>query len=185
MDKKIKSLIDELSSKNNKIRKNALDMLLEITNEKVDWIYNVWDIMIEKLDSTNSYQRSIGIFILSNLAKSDYDKKFLDIIDRYLELMEDEKFITSRQTILSSWKVAVALEPLRSKIVDYLIKMFSDNKHLSSHANLIRKDIAESLINIHKEYKDSVDLNQIKLKMKMYCDKKERKNLERLLSYKE
>lgn len=183
MDKKIKSLIDELSSKNNKIRKNALDMLLEITNEKVDWIYNVWDIMIEKLDSTNSYQRSIGIFILSNLAKSDYDKKFLDIIDRYLELMEDEKFITSRQTILSSWKVAVALEPLRSKIVDYLIKMFSDNEHLSSHANLIRKDIAESLINIHKEYKDSVDLNQIKLKMKMYCDKKERKNLERLLPY--
>lgn len=181
MNDSIKVLIGDLNSKNNIIRKNALDTLLEITEQKVNWIYSEWNDLVNKLNSDNSYQRSIGVFILSNLAKSDRKNKFSDIIDTYLELMEDEKFITSRQTIQNSWKVAVALESFRSKIIDYLMIMFSNNKHLSTHANLIRKDIVESLVNIHNYYKDSVDMNMIRMKIEADCEDKERKILESII----
>ncbi|WDV46324.1 hypothetical protein PV797_01185 [Clostridiaceae bacterium M8S5] len=181
MSENIKILVDELGSKDNKIRKNALDTLLGITNEKVKWIYEVWDIFVEKLDSSNSYQRSIGIFMLSNLVKSDYENRFFDVINKYLELMEDERFITARQTIQSSWKVAIAKKTLRNKIANYLLKMFLDNKHLSSHANLIRKDITQSLVNINNLYKNAVDLGELELKIEMYCDKNEKKKLYVLL----
>lgn len=180
MEDSIKLLMDEIGSKNNKIRKKALDTLLELSEEKVDWIYNVWDSLVDKLDSNNSYQRSIGMFILANLAKSDSDNKFIDIIDKYLQLMEDEKFITSRQAIKSSWKVAVAIEELRSRIVNHLFETFSNNKHLSSHANLIRYDVVESLVNIYKYDNNAVDLNAIKFIIEVDCDKKEMKKIERI-----
>ncbi|PKM50285.1 MAG: hypothetical protein CVV02_12400 [Firmicutes bacterium HGW-Firmicutes-7] len=181
MDDNIEVLIEELNSKNNIIRKNALDTLLEITEEKVDWIYSEWDHLVDKFNSYNSFQRNIGVLIMSNLAKSDHKNKFAEIIDMYLELMEDEKFITSRQTIQNSWKVAVALDSYRRKIVSYLIRMFSNNKHLNTHANLIRKDIVESLIHIYNYYKDDVDLNLIEIRIKADCEDKERKILESIL----
>lgn len=182
MNENIKKLVDELGSKNNKVRKNALDTLLDMTQEKVDWVYEVWGTLVDKLASDNSYQRSIGIFLLSNLIKSDYEHRFFEVIDRYLELMEDEKFITSRQTIQTSWKVAIQLDELRDKIIHYLLKMFSENKFLSLHANLIRKDIIMSLCNIHNVYKDAVDILDIKFRIDMYCDEIERKELIKLLN---
>ena len=180
MSEHIKELVKELGSKDNKIRKNALDIMLKLTQEKVDWVYEIWDILVDKLNSKNSYQRTIGVFLLSNLAKSDYEGRFLEIIDRYLQLTEDEKFIASRQTIQSSYKVAIAIKQLKDKIVNHLIKMFSENKHLNSHANLIRKDIVQSLCNINNAYQD-IDLIEIKLKIEMNCFNKERKELEKIL----
>ena len=177
MEENIYNLMNQLNNKDNKTRKEALDQLLDMTEEKVDWIYDVWDILVDKLQSDNSYQRSIGVLLLSNLAKSDQMKKFNDLLNRYLGLMEDEKFITSRQTIQSAWKVAVAIESLRQIIIDYLFTMFSDNKHLVAHANLIRKDIAQSLVHIHNLFSEDVDLNLLLMKVESACDKKECKEL--------
>ena len=73
VDMQIDLLVEDVGSKDNKIRKMALDNLLKITEEKIDWVYDIWDIFSEKLYSNNSYQRSIGVFLLSNLAKSDYE----------------------------------------------------------------------------------------------------------------
>ncbi len=72
----------------------------------------------------------------------------IDSLKLLIELMEDEKFITSRQTIQTSWKVAIQLDELRDKIISCLLKMFSENRFLNLHANLIRKDIIISLCNI-------------------------------------
>jgi len=185
MNDNIDILFLELESKNNMIRKNALDKVLEITEEKVDWIYNKWDDLVKKMDSENSYQRSIGMFVLSNLAKSDTEKRFLQIIDKYLGLMQDEKFITSRQTIQSSWKVAIALEELERKIVDHLKEMFIMNRHLTSHSNLIRKDIVQSFMEIYKVYKNKNDLIEMEMLIESRCDAKVRKSLEKIIKYAE
>ncbi len=181
MNKNVEILIEEVKSKNNRIRKNALDNLLNLTREEIEWVYDIWDIFLEKLNSDNSYQRSIGVFLLSNLAKSDYEHRFVEVVDRYLALMEDEKFITSRQTIQNAWKVAIAYDELREKIVNYLLNMFSKNKFLIINANLIRKDIIMSLFKIKEFYNDAVDIVDIELRVEIYCVDKERKELVKLL----
>lgn len=181
MNENVRILMDGVGSKNNKIRKEALDTLLDLTEEKVEWVYEIWGTLVDKLYSENSYQRSIGVFLLSNLAKSDYKHRFYEVIDRYLELMEDEKFITARQTIQSSWKVAVELKNLTDRITKYLLKMCSENKFLTQHANLIRRDIIMSLCNIHNACIDAVDISDIEFTINKYCEE-ERKQLISMLN---
>lgn len=173
MNENIKNLMERLSVKDNKIRKEALDRVIELTQVKVEWIYNYWDLLVEKLDSENSYQRTIGMFVLSNLAKSDSENRFEGIIDKYLMMTEDEKFITSRQTLQTMWKVAIAKENCRKRIVEHLSRMFTGDKHLATHANLIRKDIIETMCRIYESDKETIDLNYLRLKIEENCNQKE------------
>lgn len=99
MNRDIQKHIENLDSTDDKIRLNALQNLLKVTESKVDWVYDVWDHLLEKLDNENSYQRSIGIMLLCNLAKSDVENHLADSLDRLFVHTKDEKFITSRQCI--------------------------------------------------------------------------------------
>lgn len=153
----IKDLMERLNVKDNNIRKEALNKVVELTECPVDWIYDYWDFLVEKLDSKNSYQRTIAMFIISNLAKSDRENRFEGILDKYLLMTEDEKFITSRQTLQTVWKVAIAKENCRKKIVEHLYRMFTENKYLDTHANLIRKDIVETLYKIYESDAEAID----------------------------
>src|SRR5271157_6051510 len=106
MNKDIKRLVNDLGSSDDKIRMGALGTLLKRTESKVDWIYEVWDHLLEKLDSENSYQRTIGVKLLCNLAKSDTEDRINLALDRLLVHTKDEKFITSRQCIQNIWTAA-------------------------------------------------------------------------------
>ena len=166
----IKDLMERLNVKDNNIRKEALDKVIELTQDTVDWIYDYWDFLVEKLDSKNSYQRTIGMFIISNLAKSDRENRFEEILDKYLLMTEDEKFITSRQTLQKVWKVAIAKENCKKKIVEHLYRMFTQNKHLNVHTNLIRKDIVDTLCRIYEIDNEAIDLNYLRIIIEANCD---------------
>lgn len=177
----IQELINRLELKNNKIRKQALDIILDLTLNQVDWIYDYWDIFVKKLNSNNSYQRTIGMLVISNLALSDKEDRIVEHIDKYLAMMEDEKFITSRQTIQSSYKIALIKPAVREFVIEYLLKMFTNNIHLKSHANLVRRDIINSLCKIYKVNAEGIDLNHLSMKIEEYCDPKEKKEFIKLI----
>ena len=71
----IKELMENLGSTNDKIRFIALQKILKLTESQLDWIYDVWDVLFEKLKHKNSYQRSIAIMLLCNLAKCDTENR--------------------------------------------------------------------------------------------------------------
>jgi hypothetical protein len=146
--KELDKLFIDLESKNDKIRFPAFKKIHELTDEKVKWIYDKWFVLIEKTDSENSFQRSIGLTLLANLAKSDVENRFGKIIDEYLEHFEDEKFITARLCIQNAWKIAVENKKLLKIIVGKLKNSYSKNIHLNTHANLIKQDIIGSLAKI-------------------------------------
>ena len=125
MDKKTKSLVEDLASTNDEVRMNALQTLLKVTESKVGWVYEVWDLLLGKLDHENSYQRSIGVILLCNLAKSDSENRLATSLDRLLACTKDEKFITSRQTIQNIWKAATT-KPNRDKVIKHLEKRFTE-----------------------------------------------------------
>jgi hypothetical protein len=153
MNKVVKECFDNLGSTDDKIRLNALQAILKVTDEKADWVYDVWDDLLGKLDNENSYQRSIGIMLLCNLAKSDRENRLNDSLGLLLAHTKDEKFITSRQCIQSIWKVAITNQQHRKRILDHLEKRFKeciDEKHY----NLIRQDIIQSIRHISLELKD-------------------------------
>lgn len=154
MAKGIEIFFNQLESKDDGERYNALQELLKITEEKVSWLDDYLDILLGKLRSENSYQRSIGMMILCNCAKSETAKKeYKKIIPLLMPTINDEKFITQRQYIQNIWKIAVVDQAYKKKIVDQLKVEYSCciNK---PHYNLLRQDIIQSLMNIFKTMND-------------------------------
>jgi hypothetical protein len=160
VDENIKDKINKLSSTDNDIRLDALQTVLKLTESRVDWVYEVWDELIGKLTNENSYQRSIGIMVLCNLAKSDTEDRLQASLDLILAHTKDEKFITSRQCIQNIWKVGIAGKANREKVLAHLEKRFGECAD-EKHSNLIRRDIIQSMKYIYENEKDDALLTKI------------------------
>ena len=180
MNRDIKKHIDNLSSTDDQIRLDALQDLLRVTESKVDWIYEVWDHLLEKLDNENSYQRSIGILLLCNLTKSDTEDRLRSSLDRLLTHTRDEKFITSRQCIQNIWKAAATNKANREKVLKHLEKRFVECAN-EKHYNLLRQDIIQSIVSLSKFDGANGLLQRVQALIAIEQDTKNRKKYESLL----
>jgi hypothetical protein len=66
------------------------------TDSTADWAYEAWDGLLQELDDQSSYQRSIAVLLLSNLAKSDTEGRLIGSVDPRLAHTNDDSFIASR-----------------------------------------------------------------------------------------
>lgn len=162
----VDNLFVDTSSKDDKIRYSAFQTLLTLTEEKVDWVYDKWYNLLDKIESDNSYQRSIGFMLLANLSKSDMDNRMCEILRKLIQLFDDEKFITSRQCIQNVWKIAVCNINNKSQIMDELQKTYYENVHINKHGNLIKQDVIFSMNMIYKSDND----NNVLLKINELID---------------
>jgi hypothetical protein len=180
MDRNVRKHIDNLSSTDDKIRLNALQTLLKLTEVPVDWVYEVWDLLLGKLENENSYQRSIGIMLLCNLAKSDSENRLKSCLDRLLAHTKDEKFITSRQCIQNIWKVAAANKSNRVKVLTHLETRFLECGQ-EKHYNLLRQDILQAIVSLSKSEGNGELLTKAKTLIAQEQEAKYRKQYEALL----
>ena len=183
MNKTIKKHIENLASTDDKIRLEALQSLLKVTESNVDWVYETWDLLLEKLDHENSYQRSIGIMLLCNLAKSDVENRLGVCLDRLLAHTRDEKFITSRQCIQNIWKVAAANKSNQEKVVKHLEKRFMECAS-EKHYNLLRQDVIQSMLLLYRHEGDDKLLARAQTLVAKEKEMKYRKQYETLLKAK-
>ncbi len=147
MKPEIQTWVSQLDLKEDTVRYEAFTHLLDLTESKVGWVYEVWDTLVEKLTNPNSYQRNIAVKLLCNLSQSDSESRLVSVLDPLLRCSHDEKFITSRQTLQSLWKPAYFEPDLREKIVNHLIMRFGECES-ENHANLLRQDILQSLFTL-------------------------------------
>jgi hypothetical protein len=180
--KLIDILFSDIESIDDNIRYKAFKELLDLTEKQVSWVYDKWYILIDKLSSANSYQRSIGIMLLANLSKSDLENKFSSILDKYLGFFEDEKFITSRQCIQNVWKIAIVYESNKKRIILALENFYSENCNLSKHPNLLKQDIITSLYQIYKHTNEESLYNNIQTLIESENDTKLIKTLRKIVN---
>ena len=93
----IEPLVLRLDSAEDKIRYPAF-LLLRARSAISEDVSTFWDLLAEKLDSENSYQRSIGAMLLAANARHDTTGKIQQVLPQYLRLLNDPKPITVRQT---------------------------------------------------------------------------------------
>ncbi len=94
--KDIGSLVLRLDSAEDKIRYPAFLLLRERSKIAAD-VYPFWDVLAAKLTSENSYQRSIGVMLLSANAQHDTACNMQEALPDVLRLLGDPKPITVRQ----------------------------------------------------------------------------------------
>lgn len=144
----IEKLVSLLKEKNDELRYTAF-LSLQKRSRDHDDVYPYWDIFAAKMADENSYQRSIGIMLLAENVKWDKKNRLETIIEDYLSHCNDEKFITSRQTIQSIGKWICDKAEWWPLIIDKLtaidIKAFKETQQ-----KLILLDIIDVLLMIQK-----------------------------------
>lgn len=153
MDPEIRMWLDNLGSVDDRVRLEALESVLRLTQDRVAWADEVWDEMTVRLEHPNSFQRSIGIMVLCGLAKSAPEARVCETLPLILEHTRDEKFITSRQCLQSVWKLAAAHGSLTKSVLGHLEIRFRKCVD-EPHANLLRRDIIASMKALYDEGHD-------------------------------
>ncbi len=143
-------LIQILNEKDDAIRYNAF-LLLQSNSRESPLVYEYWSDLENKLENSNSYQRSLGVMLIAENVKWDKDGKFSKTISKYLRCCNDEKFITARQAIQGLEAIVKATgkfnEKIKRGLADLQLSQYKENQQ-----KLINKDISNILkiINVEK-----------------------------------
>ena len=144
-------LVDTLAEKDDAMRYNAF-LLLQANSKLTPDVHAHWRTLESKLESSNSYQRSLGLMLMAENVRWDREDKFGRILNRYLECCMDEKFITARQAIQGLANVVAATNSYDSKIQQALTILALD-KYKPNQQDLLKKDAANILELIEKKHR--------------------------------
>jgi hypothetical protein len=145
--------LDNLHSDDAELRYASFLQILQLTNQQVDWAYEVWDDLLLQLRHKNNHQRAIAAQLLSNLAKSDTANRMLKDINQLFAVTKDERFVTARHSLQCLWKIALVNKDLQKKVVDFLSTRFKECA-TEKNGTLIRYDIIEVIRKIYNQVKD-------------------------------
>ncbi|MFL0497878.1 hypothetical protein [Priestia megaterium] len=153
MDNKTQSYFENLEATDKNLQLEAYTNILAVTNEEVDWAYEVWDELKEWLTDPNNHRRSRAAQFLSNLAISDPEKRILKDFPALWKVIKDQKFVTARHSLQAIWKVGLAGPEQKKMVITHLVDRFN-TCHNEKNYTLIRFDIIQDLKNLYGEVKD-------------------------------
>jgi hypothetical protein len=153
MDDTTRTHLENIHSQDRDLQNAAYSAMMESTDKPVDWAYEVWDKLVADLKHKDNHVRAIAAQVLSNLAKSDPDKRILKDFDALLDVTKDERFVTARHCMQSLWRVGVAGDEQRRKYLDGLEGRFNECI-AEKNCTLIRYDILQSFRNVYDVVKD-------------------------------
>jgi hypothetical protein len=147
----VEESMNDLKSADKDRQNHAFQTLLEMTAERVDWAYEVWDDLLRLTANGDNRQRSIAGQLLSNLAKSDPELRIVRDAERLIAVTRDERFVTARHVLLALWKIAIVGNRQRKTIVDGLVRRFEECA-AEKNCTLIRYDIQCVFKKIYEEF---------------------------------
>ena len=148
----IKILVEWLNEKDDNIRYVTF-LLLKILSEKDDRVYKHWKTFVEKLNDENSYQRSLGLMLISENIRWDTEDRFAKICTVYLEHCDDEKFITARQCIQGLNNIISHTKKYRKEIIERLTGIDFE-KRKDTQKGLLLLDVVEVMEKLYQDEKD-------------------------------
>lgn len=141
-------LVERLNSPEDKIRYPAFLLLRAHASDSAD-LLPFWDELAGKLQSENSYQRSLGAMLLAANARHDSAGRMRKTLPHYLALLNDPKPITVRQCAQALPEILAAQPELAGEIASAILAVdllgFKDTMR-----KLILVDFLDALVLIRK-----------------------------------
>ena len=120
-DDKIKKLIQELQSDNDKHRYKSFRILLPLSENKPEKLYPFWDIFVTLLKKGEVSNKHYAINLIGNLVKVDKQNKFEEIFDLFYKHLRHESPVVSPHIAGNSGKIVNAKPQLEEKITKKLL----------------------------------------------------------------
>lgn len=144
MNQDTRMLFEVLEDGDEEAECKAFLLLLEIMEERVDWVYTLWGKLLEDLQSSDYKKRAQAGHFLCYLAISDVENRLLDDFDQLWTLTYDEMFVVSRSVLQVSWRVGLAGEEQRNLLLKSYRKRFKEAVK-EQYGALICLDITKNL----------------------------------------
>ena len=144
MEEQIQALFADRESGDSDASYRALKELFSMTEEPVDWAYDVWDRLLEDLEHKEGSVRAFTSQLLTRLAVSDPEGRMLEDFPKVAAVMRDEKTVTARHTVQSLWRIGLAGEEQRAMVVEELAGYF-DECASEKRGRIFRRDVLEGL----------------------------------------
>ncbi len=144
MDDRVTALLAARESPDRDTAYRALVGLFGLTDEPVDWAYEVWDRMLADLTHREGHKRAFAAQMLARLAISDPDGRMLEDFPRVAAVMKDEKTVTARHTLQSIWRVGLAGPEQEKMVVAALERRFRECAD-EKNGTLVRTDVVTAL----------------------------------------
>ena len=152
----IDQLVSWLTEKDDNFRYKCF-LLLQARSKEYKDVYPYWDVFVEKLNSENSYQRSLGLMLLAENTRWDDSGKFEEIAERFLSFCDDEKPVTVRQCIQSLNKIVPFKKTCLSMITDRLVSIDLMQRK-ETQRKILLMDILSVLLPINRyQHDDRID----------------------------
>jgi hypothetical protein len=158
-------LMEWLKEKDDTIR-FATFSILRLVSVRSDLVYHYWDTFAGMIDDANSYQRNLGLVLISENIRWDSGDKFGKICSNYLKHCEDKKYITARQCIQGLRKIIGHTQKYRQEIIDALLKIDLETKK-DPQMGLLLMDIVEVLEELYEEKPEQLIENYLKEKYEL------------------
>ena len=153
MEQHIQSLFDDLEGEDKDRQYQAFMSIMEKVETKVDWAYEVWDMLLAWLTDKDNHRRARAAQFLAGLAISDPERHILRDFPLIWEVTKDEKFVTARHCLQSIWRMGLAGQEQKELVMAHLVSRFhtcTDEKH----PTLIRYDIQQGFRQLYDETND-------------------------------
>ena len=149
-------LLDGILASKDFIRFNSFKVLLFISEEHPEVLYPRWDFFSALLDSDNSYQQYIAIYLISSLARADDSARLEGIFDKLYSILDGEGTITAAHLARNSGKIARAKPKLRARITERLLNI--DRNHRGKQKELIKGHAIEALDEYFEEAENQPEI---------------------------
>jgi hypothetical protein len=148
VDEALRLMLDDVRSSDGATRNRAYQHVIDVTDNPVDWAYEVWDRVVSDLRHKDNHVRAIAAQLLCNLAKSDPELRILHDLPALLELTKDSRFVTARHCMQALWKVGAAGEAQRAAYQAGMVRRFVECG-TEKNWSLIRFDVLQSMRNVY------------------------------------
>jgi hypothetical protein len=177
LDPKTREIFANLHADDDDTRNTSYYAALKLTDEPVDWAYEVWDELLANTRHKDNHVRAIATQVLANLAKSDPKRRMLKDFETILAVTKDEKFVTARHTLQSIWKIGAAGKPQQKVVVEGLADRYAECI-TEKNGTLIRYDIIEDYKKLYDVVKDEAIKQKALALIETEADPKYRKKYE-------
>lgn len=116
-------------------------ILEEAISRQPEIFYAYWNSISQLLDHPNSYHRDFSLTLLAGLIKVDKELRFDQIKDKYLSLLNDQKFSTGLCCLRNLARIVSHRQDLLSNVVTLLLKHEKTTRYKPGQEALFNADV--------------------------------------------
>jgi hypothetical protein len=168
--KLIPDIIEGVSSSKATIRYSCAKILMDLSKEKPEKLYDHMNFFIKLLDSKYRILTWNAIITIANLTRIDKMKKFDKIFDKYFSLLNNDYMVTVANIVGSASIIALAKPYLANRITIELLKVdkIKITPHLTEECK--RVIVEKTIISFDEFFNNIEDKEKVLYFVKKYIN---------------